>query len=54
LRCSLRIKRSASKALAAFPKVDRLRLVEAIELLCNNPAAVSALKGEFDCGAANC
>ncbi|MEA5474657.1 hypothetical protein VB716_10540 [Synechococcus sp. CCY9201] len=48
MRCSLRIKRSAAKALAALPKADRLRVVEAIDLLCDTPAAGSALKGEFE------
>ena len=48
MRCSLRIKRSAAKALAALPKVDRVRVVEAIDLLCETPAAGSALKGEFE------
>lgn len=48
MRCSLRIKRSASKALAALPKADRLRVVEAIDLLCDTPAAGSALQGEFE------
>ena len=48
MRCSLRIKRSAAKALAALPKADRVRLVEAINLLCDTPAAGSALKGEFE------
>ena len=47
-RCSLRIKRSAAKTLASLPKVDRERLVEAIDLLCETPAADSALKGEFE------
>jgi hypothetical protein len=48
MRCSLRIKQSAAKALASLPKVDRERLVEAIDLLCDTPAAGSALKGEFE------
>ena len=48
MRCSLRIKRSAAKAFASLPKVDRERLVEAIDLLCETPAAGSALKGEFE------
>ena len=48
MRCSLRIKRSAAKALAALPKADRLRLVAAIDKLCEVPAAGSALKGEFE------
>jgi hydrogenase maturation factor len=34
--------------LARLPKVDRERLVEAIDLLCDTPAAASALKGEFE------
>ena len=48
MRCSLRIKRTAAKALAALPKPDRLRVVEAIDRLCELPAAGSALKGEFE------
>ena len=48
MRCSLRIKRSAVKALGALPKADRLRVVESIDLLCDTPAAGSALKGEFE------
>jgi mRNA interferase RelE/StbE len=48
MRCSLRIKRTAAKALAALPKPDRLGVVEAIDRLCELPAAGSALKGEFE------
>ena len=48
MRCSLRIKRSAAKALAALPKADRLRVIGAIDLFCDTPAAGSALKGEFE------
>ena len=48
MRCSLRIKRSAAKALAALPRADRLRLAAAIDKLCEVPAAGSALKGEFE------
>ena len=48
MRCSLRIKRSAAKAPAALPKADRVRVVEAITLLCDTSAAGSALKGEFE------
>ena len=48
MRCSLRIKRSAAKALAAIPKPERERLVDAIDRLCESPAAGSALKGEFE------
>jgi mRNA-degrading endonuclease RelE of RelBE toxin-antitoxin system len=52
MRCSLRIKRSAAKALSALPKADRVRVVQAIDLLCDTPAAGSALKGDSkDCGA---
>jgi len=48
MRCSLRIKRSAAKALAAIPMSDRVRVIEAIDMLCDTPAAGSALKGEFE------
>ena len=48
MSCSLRIKRSAAKSLASLPKPDRVRVVEAIDLLCETPAAGSALKGEFE------
>ena len=48
MRCSLRIKRSAAKALAAIPKRERQRLIDAIDQLCEIPAAGSALKGEFE------
>lgn len=41
------IKRSAAKALAAIPRDDRLRLIEAIDQLTASPAAGSVLKGEF-------
>ena len=42
MRCLLRIKRSAAKALAALPKADRVRVVDVIDLLCETPAAGSA------------
>ncbi len=48
MRYSLRIKRSAAKALSALAKADRLRVVEAIDMLCDTPAAGAALKGEFE------
>ena len=48
MRCSLRIKQSAAKALDSLPTLDRERLVEAIDLLCDTPAAGSALTGEFE------
>lgn len=44
---SLRIKGSASKSLARLPKPDRLRLIEAIDRLREEPLAGGALKGEF-------
>ena len=34
--------------MASLPKVNRDRLVEAIDLLGDTPAAGSALKGEFE------
>ena len=48
MRCSLRIKRSAAKALQALPRPERLRLLTAIDRLCESPSAGSALKGEFE------
>jgi mRNA interferase RelE/StbE len=48
MRCSLRIKRSAAKALQAVPKPERVRLLTAIDRLCESPSAGSALKGEFE------
>lgn len=41
------IKRSAAKTLENIPKPDRRRIIEAIDLLRNNPGAGSVLKGEF-------
>jgi len=43
---SVRIKRSAAKALASIHAVDRGRLVEKIDALAENPHVGSALKGE--------
>ncbi len=37
MRCSLRIKDSAEKPLAALPKADRVRVIEAIDKLCDAP-----------------
>lgn len=42
---SVRIKRSAVKALARLPKHDRVRIVDAIDGLAKHPHAGSALKG---------
>ncbi len=44
---SLQIKRSAAKALAKITKNDRIRLVEAIDRLREEPNAGGVLKGEF-------
>ncbi len=43
----IRIKQSARKALEKMPKEDRLRIITAIDLLKDNPAAGGVLKGEF-------
>lgn len=43
----IRIKKSASKALARIPPPDRLRLVQAIDRLALEPNAGGVLKGEF-------
>ena len=45
---SLQIKRSAVKAINALQKIDRERLIAAIDRLCESPASGSALKGEFE------
>ena len=42
---SVRIKRSAVKALSRIPKQDRVRIVDAIDGLAEHPHAGSALKG---------
>lgn len=44
---SIRIKSSAAKALSRVPRVDRSRLVEAIDRLAEEPFAGGVLKGEF-------
>ena len=44
---SLQIKKSASKALAKISKNDRIRLIEAIDRLREEPNAGGVLKGEF-------
>ena len=44
---SLRIKRSAAKALQKIPKNERIRLIEAINRLREEPNAGGVLKGEF-------
>jgi mRNA interferase RelE/StbE len=44
---SLRIKKSAAKALAKIAKPDRLCLIEAIDRLREAPHAGGVLKGEF-------
>lgn len=42
---SVRIKRSAVKALSRIPKQDRVRIVDAIDGLADHPHAGSSLKG---------
>ncbi len=42
---SLRIKRSAAKALSALPKADRVRLAAAIDKLCVQPASGRKVPG---------
>jgi mRNA interferase RelE/StbE len=44
---SIKIKTSALKALARIPKVERVKLVEAIDRLKREPLAGGTLKGEF-------
>ncbi len=44
---SIRIKRSASRELARVPRLDRLRIVRAIDGLAEHPLVGSALKGEL-------
>ena len=44
---SLQIKQSAAKALAKISKKDRIRLIEAIDRLREEPNAGGVLKGEF-------
>jgi len=44
---SLQIKKSAAKALAKISKNDRIRLIEAIDRLREEPNAGGVLKGEF-------
>jgi len=48
MRCSLRIKRSAVKALGSIATPERLKIMAAIDRLCETPSAGSALKGEFE------
>ncbi len=44
---SIKIKESARKALARMPRNERVRLVEAIDRLREEPLAGGTLKGEF-------
>ena len=44
---SLQIKRSAAKSLSKINKNDRIRLIEAIDRLREEPNAGGVLKGEF-------
>lgn len=44
---TVHVKRSAAKALQTIARDERLRLIEAIDRLAENPGAGSVLKGEF-------
>ena len=44
---SVQIKGSAAKSLRRVPKEDRIRLIEAIDLLSQSPTSGGTLKGEF-------
>ena len=44
---SLKIKRSALKEIQALPKPERLRIVEAIDRLTENPHVGKLLKGDL-------
>ena len=44
---SVQIKGSAAKSLRRIPKRDRIRLIEAIDLLRKSPTSGGTLKGEF-------
>ena len=44
---SLQIKKSAAKSLSKIAKNDRIRLIEAIDRLREEPNAGGVLKGEF-------
>jgi mRNA interferase RelE/StbE len=44
---SISIKQSAAKVLAKISQPDRGRIIQAIDLLGENPSAGSVLKGEF-------
>lgn len=44
---SVNIKQSALKSLKNIAQEDRLRIIEAIDLLKTNPAAGGVLKGEY-------
>lgn len=47
MRYSLQIKQSALKELERLPKIERHRLVSAIDQLADNPHIGKQLKGEF-------
>lgn len=47
MKWSVRIKRSAQKELQAIAKPERLRIVNAIDALAENPYRGSALKGDL-------
>ncbi len=45
---SVQIKGSAAKSLRRIPKRDRIRLIEAIDILRQSPTSGGTLKGEFE------
>ena len=44
---SIKIKASAAKSLRKIPKLERIRIVEAVDRLAREPFAGGVLKGEF-------
>ena len=44
---AIKIKASAAKALGRIKAADRIRIIDAIDRLADEPHAGSALKGEF-------
>ncbi len=44
---SIKIKASAAKSLRKIPKLERIRIVEAVDRLAREPSAGGVLKGEF-------
>lgn len=47
MRYSVQIKKSALKEIQSLPKAERIRVIESIDRLVDNPHIGKALKGEF-------